>query len=55
MTARARWEYGTTILEKGKHRIRIEFFEGDGYQYLSAGITDAEGFGEEFRPGQLSH
>lgn len=51
----AQWEYGTTILEKGKHRLRIEFFEGDGHQFLSAGIVDEEGFGEEFRPTMLSH
>jgi acid phosphatase type 7 len=49
------WEYGKTILEKGKHRLRVEYFEGSNYQYLSAGIVDAEGFGQEFSPSELSH
>ncbi|MEZ4953244.1 MAG: metallophosphoesterase [Saprospiraceae bacterium] len=49
------WEYGTTILEKGKHRLRVEYFDASGYEYLSAGIMDEEGFGAEFKEGMLSH
>ncbi|MEY3050628.1 MAG: hypothetical protein RLY31_413 [Bacteroidota bacterium] len=48
-------EYGTTVLEKGKHRLRVEYFDATGYQYLQAGIVDAEGFREAFRPSMLSH
>lgn len=46
---------GTTILEKGRHRLRIEFFEGEGYQYLSAGISDEYGFHDAFGRAFLSH
>lgn len=49
------WKYGTTILEKGKHRLRVEYFDGSGYQFLSAGMVDEEGFKEEFREAMLSH
>ncbi len=48
-------EFGTTVLEKGKHHIRIEYFDGAGFQLLEAGTVDAEGFRETFRPAVLSH
>ncbi len=47
--------YGTTILERGKHRLRIEYFEATGGQMLRAGILD-ENLGKvPFNPMQLSH
>ena len=49
------WEYGTTILEKGKHHIRIEYFEASGSEMLRAGILDPDMGKVPFHPGQLSH
>lgn len=49
------WEYGTTILEAGKHRLRIEYFESTGSQMLRAGILDPVMGKVPFHPGQLSH
>ncbi|MCG8330040.1 MAG: metallophosphoesterase [Chitinophagales bacterium] len=49
------WEYGTTILEKGKHHIRIEYFEAYGSEMLRAGLLDPDMGKVPFHPGQLSH
>lgn len=49
------WEYGATILEAGKHRLRIEYFESSGSQMLRAGLLDADLGKVPFHPGQLSH
>lgn len=49
------WQYGKTILEKGKHEIRIEYFEGAGSQMLRAGLVDPDLGKVPFHPGQLSH
>lgn len=46
---------GKLILEKGKHKIRIEYFEKTGGQALSAGIIDKELGVRPFTPFQLSH
>jgi hypothetical protein len=35
--------------------LRVEYFDASGYEYLSAGIMDEEGFGAEFKEGMLSH
>ncbi|MEL7118088.1 MAG: metallophosphoesterase [Bacteroidota bacterium] len=44
-----------TILAKGKHKIRIEYFESGGGQMLNAGIVDKELGVVPFTPFQLSH
>ncbi len=46
---------GQLILAKGKHKIRIEFFEKTGGQHLSAGILDEQLGVIPFSPFQLSH
>ncbi len=46
---------GQTILQAGKHKIRIEFFEQGGGQHLQAGIVDAAKGQMPFTPFQLSH
>lgn len=51
----ARYVYGTTILEKGLHKIRIEYFEGGGGNYLSAGFAKGNGEKVPFTPFELSH
>lgn len=47
--------FGTTILEQGKHRIRIEFFQKGGGLDLGAGIVDPVLGKVPFSPGVLSH
>lgn len=49
------YRYGTTILAEGKHRLRIEYFEGNGSQMLRAGLVDPALGKVPFHPGQLSH
>ena len=49
------WAYGTTILEAGKHRIRIEYFEATGSHMLRAGILDSKLGKVPFSPMQLSY
>ncbi len=49
------WKYGTTILEAGKHKIRIEYFEASGSEMLRAGIVDPKMGKMPFHPKQLSH
>jgi hypothetical protein len=49
------WQYGKIILEKGKHEIRIEYFEGAGSQMLRAGLVDPVLGKIPFHPGQLSY
>jgi predicted phosphodiesterase len=49
------WQYGKIILEKGKHEIRIEYFEGSGSQMLRAGLVDPVLGKVPFHPGQLSY
>ena len=49
------YEYGTTILERGKHRLRIEYFEASGSHMLRAGIVDGTLGKVPFNPARLSH
>ena len=49
------WEYGTTILEQGKHRLRIEYFEASGSHMLRAGVVDEVLGKVPFNPGWLTH
>ncbi len=51
----AKYIYGTTILEKGKHRLRIEYFEGGGNNFIYAGLVNADHEKIPFSPFQLSH
>lgn len=44
-----------TILAKGKHKIKIEYFERGGSQVLSAGMLDKDLGVLPFTPFQLSH
>lgn len=46
---------GKIILAKGKHRLRVEYFDASGSQYLQAGMLDAAGNPVPFSPFQLSH
>ncbi len=48
-------EKGTLVLEAGKHRIRIEYFDDYGGDNLSAGIVDEEEGLIPFTPWQLTH
>ena len=49
------WAYGTTILEEGKHKIRIEYFQGTGAQMLRAGLVDDKLGKIPFSMTQLTH
>ena len=51
----AKYVYGTTILEKGKHRIKIEYFEGSGNNFVYAGFVRANNERVPFTPFELSH
>jgi len=46
---------GQIILGAGKHRIRIEYLEVRGSQFLQAGMIDTAGVAIPFTPFQLSH
>ncbi|NJO69558.1 MAG: hypothetical protein HC830_09995 [Bacteroidetes bacterium] len=46
---------GQSILKEGKHKIRIEYFQGGGGKFLQAGIVHDLGGDMPFSPGQLSH
>ncbi len=46
---------GQTILAAGKHKIRIEYFENRGGQFLQAGLFDEKMGVVPFTPFQLSH
>ena len=46
---------GQTILAAGKHKIRIEYFQGGGGKLLQAGLIDPEMGAVPFTPFQLSH
>ncbi|MBX2877197.1 MAG: metallophosphoesterase [Saprospiraceae bacterium] len=49
------WAYGTTILQEGKHKIRIEYFQATGTQMLRAGLVDDTLGKVPFTMMQLSH
>lgn len=51
----AKYVYGTTILEKGKHKIRIEYFEGGGNNFMYSGFVREGNDRKPFSPFQLSH
>ncbi|MEM1319199.1 MAG: metallophosphoesterase [Bacteroidota bacterium] len=51
----AKYIYGTTILEKGKHQLKIEYFEGSGNNFVYAGFVTDENERVPFTPFQLSH
>lgn len=44
---------GTTILDKGLHKIKIEYFEYKGSQEISAGLVTKDGNKNPFTPFQL--
>lgn len=46
---------GTTILEKGKHKIRIEYFEGGGNNFMKAGYFTHDNEQLPFSSSELSH
>ena len=46
---------GQTILAAGKHKIRIEYFERSGGQFLQAGLMDEQMGAMPFKPFQLGH
>lgn len=46
---------GQIILASGKHKIRIEYLEVRGSQFLQAGMLNASEVAEPFSPFQLSH
>lgn len=48
-------KYGSLVLEKGKHRIRVEYFEASGSELLSAGTVDGMMGKVPFGPMRLSH
>lgn len=45
--------YGSTILEAGYHKIRVEYFEASGSESLSVGTLDKNGEKIPIRPFQL--
>ncbi len=51
----AKYIYGTTILEKGKHKIRIEYFEGSGNNFIYSGFVKPNNERVPFTPFDLSH
>lgn len=51
----AKYIHGTTILEKGKHKIRIEYFEGWGNNFIYAGFVKGDDDRVPFTPFELSH
>lgn len=46
---------GQIILAAGKHKLRIEYFQGGGGKFLQAGLMDAKMGAVPFTPFQLSH
>ncbi|WP_373553284.1 metallophosphoesterase [Haliscomenobacter sp.] len=46
---------GQSILAAGKHKIRIEYFERSGGQFLQAGLMDEKMGAVPFTPFQLHH
>ncbi len=46
---------GQTILAAGKHKIRVEYFEAGGGQFLQAGLMDPKLGAVPFTPFQLLH
>ncbi len=46
---------GQIVLSSGTHRLRIEYLEVRGSEFLQAGIVDAAGVAVPFTPFQLSH
>ena len=48
-------KYGSLVLEKGKHRIRVEYFEASGSELLSAGTVDPVLGKMPIGPMKLSH
>jgi predicted phosphodiesterase len=46
---------GQAILAAGKHKIKIEYFEASGGQFLQAGLVDPVLGAVPFTPFQLSH
>jgi predicted phosphodiesterase len=46
---------GQTILAAGKHKIRVEYFERSGGQFLQAGLMDEKMGAVPFTPFQLGH
>lgn len=46
---------GQTILAAGKHKIRVEYFERSGGQFLQAGLMDEKLGAVPFTPFQLHH
>ncbi len=51
----ARYDYGTVILEKGKHKIKIDYHQQTGGYHLSAGMKVNGKDKRPFSPWQLSH
>jgi hypothetical protein len=51
----ARYDYGTLILEKGKHKIKIDYHQQTGGYHLSAGMKVNGKDKRPFSPWQLSH
>ena len=51
----ARYDYGTLILEKGKHKIKIDYIQQTGGYYFSAGVKVNGKDKKPFNPWQLSH
>lgn len=48
-------KYGSLVLEKGKHRIRVEYFEASGSELLTVGTVDGMMGKVPFGPMKLSH
>jgi len=46
----AKYVYGTTILEKGKHAYRIEYFEGGGNNFIYSGFVSCNNDRVPFSP-----
>lgn len=51
----ARYDYGTVILEKGRHKLKIDYIQQTGGYYFSAGIKVNGKDKKPFNPWQLSH
>jgi acid phosphatase type 7 len=51
----ARYDYGTVILEKGKHKLKIDYHQQTGGYHLSAGMKVNGKDKRPFNPWQLSH
>jgi predicted phosphodiesterase len=48
-------KYGSLVLEKGLHKIRVEYFEAGGSEMLGAGLVDPVMGKVPFGPGKLRH